>query len=48
MYDKYWVDESVVRIIFFEVSVYIEDLRSYENVGENYIDIVWLVWKKGY
>ncbi len=39
MHDKYWVDESVVRIIFPEVSAHIEDLRSYENAGENYRDI---------
>ena len=31
MHDKYWVDESVVRIIFSEVSAHIEDLRSYET-----------------
>lgn len=48
MHDKYWVDESVVRIIFSEVSAHIEDLRSYENAGENYIDIAWLARKKGY
>ena len=48
MYDKYWVDESVIRIIFPEVSVHIEDLRSYEIAGENYIDIAWLARKKGY
>ncbi|WP_426286870.1 gamma-glutamyltransferase [Staphylococcus aureus] len=48
MHDKYWVDESVVRIIFSEVSAHIEDLRSYENAGENYIDIAWVARKKGY
>ncbi len=48
MHDKYWVDESVVRIIFPEVSAHIEDLRSYEIAGENYIDVVWLARKKGY
>ncbi|MGT2333610.1 hypothetical protein ACVPOY_03435 [Staphylococcus aureus] len=36
MYDKYWVDESVIRIIFPEVSVHIEDLRSYENSKKLY------------
>ncbi|NGQ72154.1 gamma-glutamyltransferase, partial [Staphylococcus aureus] len=48
MHDKYWVDESVIRIIFPEVSVHIEDLRSYEIAGKNYIDIAWLARKKGY
>lgn len=48
MHDKYWVDESVVRIIFPEVSAHIEDLRSYENAGENYIDIAWLARKYAY
>ncbi|MDN8988796.1 gamma-glutamyltransferase, partial [Staphylococcus aureus] len=37
MHDKYCVYESVVRIMFSEVSAHIEDLRSSENAGENYI-----------
>ncbi|MDF6661924.1 hypothetical protein NLQ16_26860, partial [Escherichia coli] len=48
MHDKYWVDKSVVRIIFSEVSAHIEDLRSYDIAGKNYIDIAWLARKKGY
>ncbi|MGU3126760.1 hypothetical protein ACVXZZ_07535 [Staphylococcus aureus] len=39
MHDKYWVDESVIRIIFPEVSVHIEDLKANEIAGKNYIDI---------
>lgn len=48
MHGKCWIEESVIRIIFPEVSAHIEDLRSYENAGENYIDVVWLARKKGY
>lgn len=48
MHGKYWVDESIVRIIFPEVSAHIEDLRSYDIAGENYIDVAWLARKKGY
>lgn len=48
MHDKCWIEESVVRIIFPGVSAHIEDLRSYDIAGENYIDIAWLARKKGY
>ncbi|GBU01792.1 gamma-glutamyltransferase [Staphylococcus argenteus] len=48
MHDKCWIEESVVRIILSGVSAHVEDLRSYEIAGENYIDIAWLARKKGY
>lgn len=48
MHDKCCIEESVVRIIFPGVSAHIEDLRSYDIAGENYIDIAWLARKKGY
>lgn len=48
MHDKFWIEESVIRIIFPGVSAHIEDLRSYDIDGESYIDIAWLARKKGY